>query len=146
MFRADRERSAFRVPGSRVRGFAEIDPVQISSVALRDVIHDMGHNEAWVSAGCDHDTPVFAVASLRRCWEEMGPQPPRPLGWIAGLIDIYADVPIPLQIFQQGFRGPLMAGRIPMAIMGPTCIAQLSTLTADVVALIDDGNIAIRSK
>ena len=35
-------------------------------------IYDMGHNEAWVSVGCDHDTPVFAVASLRRWWKEMG--------------------------------------------------------------------------
>ena len=35
-------------------------------------IYDMGGNEAWVSAGCDHDTPAFAVASLRRWWEEMG--------------------------------------------------------------------------
>ena len=32
----------------------------------------MGRNEAWVSVGCDHDTPTFAVASLRRWWEEMG--------------------------------------------------------------------------
>ena len=35
-------------------------------------IYDMGRNEAWVSVGCDHDTPTFAVASLRRWWEEMG--------------------------------------------------------------------------
>ncbi len=35
-------------------------------------IYDMGGNEAWVSVGCDHDTPAFAVASLRRWWDEMG--------------------------------------------------------------------------
>ena len=35
-------------------------------------IYDMGRNEAWVSVGCDHDTASFAVASLRRWWEEMG--------------------------------------------------------------------------
>ena len=35
-------------------------------------IYDIGRNEAWVSVGCDHDTPTFAVASLRRWWEEMG--------------------------------------------------------------------------
>ena len=29
-------------------------------------IYDMGRNEAWVRSGCDHDTPSFAVASLRR--------------------------------------------------------------------------------
>ena len=33
---------------------------------------DMGRNEAWGSVGCDHDTPAFAVASLRRWWDEMG--------------------------------------------------------------------------
>ena len=32
----------------------------------------MGRNEAWVSVGCDHDTPAFAVASLRRWWDVMG--------------------------------------------------------------------------
>ncbi|MCY3752159.1 MAG: ISAzo13 family transposase [Gammaproteobacteria bacterium] len=35
-------------------------------------VYDMGGNEAWVSVGCDHDTPAFAVASLRRWWDEMG--------------------------------------------------------------------------
>ena len=35
-------------------------------------IYDMGHNEAWVNVGQDHDTPAFAVASLRRWWEQMG--------------------------------------------------------------------------
>ena len=32
----------------------------------------MGRNEAWVNVGRDHDTPAFAVASLRRWWNEMG--------------------------------------------------------------------------
>ena len=32
----------------------------------------LGCNEAWVSVGGDHDAPAFAVASLRRWWEEMG--------------------------------------------------------------------------
>ena len=35
-------------------------------------IYDMGHNEAWVNVGQDHDTPAFAVASLRCWWEEWG--------------------------------------------------------------------------
>ena len=34
-------------------------------------IYDMGRNEAWVNIGRDHDTPAFAVASLRRWWNEM---------------------------------------------------------------------------
>jgi len=35
-------------------------------------IYDMGRNEAWVSVGRDHDTPAFAVASIRRWWRAMG--------------------------------------------------------------------------
>ena len=32
----------------------------------------MARNEAWVSVGRDHDTPAFAVASIRHWWQEMG--------------------------------------------------------------------------
>jgi hypothetical protein len=35
-------------------------------------VYDMGRNEAWVSVGRDHDTPAFAVASIRRWWKTMG--------------------------------------------------------------------------
>jgi Rhodopirellula transposase DDE domain len=35
-------------------------------------IYDMGRNEAWVNIGRDHDTPTFAVASIRRWWNAMG--------------------------------------------------------------------------
>ena len=35
-------------------------------------IYDMASNEAWVNVGRDHDTPAFAVASLRQWWNEMG--------------------------------------------------------------------------
>lgn len=35
-------------------------------------IYDMGRNEAWVNVGRDHDTPTFAVASIRRWWQAMG--------------------------------------------------------------------------
>jgi hypothetical protein len=35
-------------------------------------IYDMGRNEAFVSVGNDHDTPTFAVASIRRWWTTMG--------------------------------------------------------------------------
>jgi hypothetical protein len=33
---------------------------------------DMARNEAWVSVGRDHDTPRFAVASIRQWWKMMG--------------------------------------------------------------------------
>ena len=32
----------------------------------------MARNEAWVSVGRDHDTPAFAVASIRHWWQQMG--------------------------------------------------------------------------
>ena len=32
----------------------------------------MARNEAWVSVGRDHDTPAFAVASIRQWWRKMG--------------------------------------------------------------------------
>ncbi len=35
-------------------------------------VYDMGRNEAWVSVGRDHDTPAFAVASIRQWWTMMG--------------------------------------------------------------------------
>ena len=35
-------------------------------------VYDMGRNEAWVSVGCSHDTPQFAVASIRQWWHSMG--------------------------------------------------------------------------
>ncbi|MGH9779143.1 MAG: ISAzo13 family transposase [Candidatus Acidiferrales bacterium] len=35
-------------------------------------VYDMARNEAWVSVGRDHDTPEFAVASIRQWWTMMG--------------------------------------------------------------------------
>jgi hypothetical protein len=35
-------------------------------------VYDMARNEAWVSVGTDHDTPAFAVASIRQWWKAMG--------------------------------------------------------------------------
>lgn len=35
-------------------------------------VYDMARNEAYVSIGCNHDTPAFAVASIRRWWMTMG--------------------------------------------------------------------------
>lgn len=37
-------------------------------------VYDMARNEAWVSIGQDHDTPAFAVASIRQWWRMMGQQ------------------------------------------------------------------------
>jgi hypothetical protein len=35
-------------------------------------VYDLGANAGWVSVGCDHDTAAFAVATLRRWWEQVG--------------------------------------------------------------------------
>ncbi len=36
-------------------------------------IYDMTANIGWVSIGTDHDTAAFAVASVRRWWQAVGP-------------------------------------------------------------------------
>ena len=35
-------------------------------------VYDLGAGIGWVSVGCDHDTAAFAVATLRRWWEQAG--------------------------------------------------------------------------
>ena len=35
-------------------------------------VYDLASNEGWVSIGIDHDTAEFAIASIRRWWQEMG--------------------------------------------------------------------------
>jgi Rhodopirellula transposase DDE domain len=35
-------------------------------------VYDMARDEAWVNVGRDHDTPKFAVASIRQWWKGMG--------------------------------------------------------------------------
>jgi hypothetical protein len=35
-------------------------------------IYDLGANAGWVSVGTDHDTAAFAVATLRRWWQQAG--------------------------------------------------------------------------
>lgn len=40
--------------------------------ALPYGVYDMGANEGWVSVGVTHDTPAFAIATIRTWWLEMG--------------------------------------------------------------------------
>ena len=35
-------------------------------------VYDLARNHGWVSVGTDHDTPEFAVESIRRWWTRMG--------------------------------------------------------------------------
>ena len=55
-------------PGVRVHDF----PTDAEGKAIPYGVYDMARNEAWVSVGRDHDTPAFAVASIRHWWHEMG--------------------------------------------------------------------------
>lgn len=50
-------------------------------------VYDMARNEAYVNVGRDHDTPAFAVASIRRWWTTMG----RPVYPTAKALYITAD-------------------------------------------------------
>jgi len=47
-------------------------PQDAEGKAIPYGIYDMGRNEGWVNVGRDHDTPAFAVASIRRWWQAMG--------------------------------------------------------------------------
>ncbi len=47
-------------------------PQDAAGKAIPYGVYDMGLNEAWVNVGRDHDTPGFAVASIRRWWSAMG--------------------------------------------------------------------------
>jgi len=47
-------------------------PSQAVGKAIPYGVYDMARNDAWVSVGRDHDTPAFAVASIRQWWTMMG--------------------------------------------------------------------------
>ena len=55
-------------PGVRVHDF----PTDAEGKAIPYGVYDMARNEAWVSVGRDHDTPGFAVTSIRHWWRKMG--------------------------------------------------------------------------
>jgi hypothetical protein len=54
----------------KVRVHDFIDP-QLGK-AIPYGVYDILHNQGWVSVGITHDTARFAVASIRRWWQEMG--------------------------------------------------------------------------
>ena len=47
-------------------------PDDATGKAIPYGVYDTARNEAWVSVGRDHDTPEFAVASIRQWWKMMG--------------------------------------------------------------------------
>jgi hypothetical protein len=58
--------------GSPEKSLVHDFPQDATGKAIPYGVYDMGRNEAWVNVGRDHDTPAFAVASIRRWWKVMG--------------------------------------------------------------------------
>jgi transposase len=47
-------------------------PTDASGKAIPYGVYDLGQNAAMVNVGTDHDTPEFAVASIKQWWQRMG--------------------------------------------------------------------------
>jgi hypothetical protein len=47
-------------------------PGQAAGKAIPYGVYDLTNNSAWVSVGVDHDTSVFAVATIKKWWQQMG--------------------------------------------------------------------------
>jgi hypothetical protein len=47
-------------------------PGQADGKAIPYGVYDLTENNAWVSVGLDHDTSVFAVATIDKWWQQMG--------------------------------------------------------------------------
>jgi transposase len=47
-------------------------PSQAEGKAIPYGVYDLNDNSAWVSVGIDHDTSVFAVATIEKWWEQIG--------------------------------------------------------------------------
>jgi transposase len=47
-------------------------PSQADGKAIPYGVYDLTDNSAWVSAGIDHDTSVFAVATIDKWWQQLG--------------------------------------------------------------------------
>src|SRR5436309_3164439 len=47
-------------------------PGQADGKAIPYGVYDLTENNAWVSVGIDHDTSVFAVATIDKWWQQMG--------------------------------------------------------------------------
>ncbi len=69
----------FKNGGREWRPAGQPEAVRVHDFIDRDLgkaipygVYDLAANQGWVSVGIDHDTPAFAVASVRRWWEQMG--------------------------------------------------------------------------
>jgi Rhodopirellula transposase DDE domain len=71
----------FKNGGREWRPAGQPEAVRVYDFPLKDLgrvtpygVYDLAANAGWVSVGIDHDTAAFAVATLRRWWEERGQQ------------------------------------------------------------------------
>jgi hypothetical protein len=55
-----------------VHDFRDDRVSQLGGKGIPYGVYDQGRNEGWVSVGVDHDTPEFAVHSIRAWWQQMG--------------------------------------------------------------------------
>ncbi|MGI8828497.1 MAG: ISAzo13 family transposase [Candidatus Limnocylindria bacterium] len=69
----------FRNAGRELRPVGSPETVRMHDFVIPELgraspygVYDLGHNQAWVSVGTDHDTAAFAVESIRRWWQTMG--------------------------------------------------------------------------
>ena len=62
----------WRPKGQPVRVQVHDFPSSAIGKAIPYGVYDLGRNTGWVSVGTDHDTAAFAVATLRRWWEQVG--------------------------------------------------------------------------
>jgi transposase len=62
----------WRFSGQPEQVFVHDFPQDAIGKAIPYGVYDMGRNEAYVNVGRDHDTPAFAVASIKRWWTTMG--------------------------------------------------------------------------
>ena len=62
----------WRPKGSSEKSLVHDFPQDSAGKAIPYGVYGVGRTEAWVNVGRDHDTPAFAVASLRRWWTQMG--------------------------------------------------------------------------
>jgi hypothetical protein len=69
----------FKNPGREWRPQGKPRPVHLHDFADAELgkvipygVYDLAQNRGWVNVGTDHDTPEFAVESIRRWWLRMG--------------------------------------------------------------------------
>ena len=62
----------WRPPGEPEPVLVHDFPDQELGKAIPYGVYDLGANAGWVSVGTDHDTAAFAVATLRRWWQQAG--------------------------------------------------------------------------